>query len=185
MLISAVLPIMLLYRLPHGQYGYSGHVVNLPQDITSFATSLPRLPSQLDVIVVRKEGANQSHRDFRVRRSVVLRALQWLLANNIYYRNIRIDPDALALLPEDGDITGLCSVTLDSPGASDQETPPTQSEDTDPYNAHLATTFVPTNLNPGMTEQETVRKSAGAPVQSAICSSPNSHVASQWEYSHQ
>ena len=83
MLISAVLPIMSLYRLPHGQYGYGGHVVNLPQDITSFATSLPRLPSELDVIVVRKQGANQSHRDFRVRRSVVLHALQWLVANNI------------------------------------------------------------------------------------------------------
>ena len=92
MLISPVLvlPIMSLYRLPHGQYGYSGHVINLPQDITPFATSLPRLPSELDIIVVRKEGSNQSHRNFRVRRSVVLRALQWLLANNIYYRNIRI-----------------------------------------------------------------------------------------------
>ena len=121
MLISPILPIMSLYRLPHGQYGYSGHVINLPQDITSFATSLPRLPSELDVIVVRKEGANQSHLDFRVRKSIVLRALQWLLAN-IYYRNIRIDPDALALLPEDGDITGLCSVTLESPGASEGNT---------------------------------------------------------------
>ena len=26
MLISRVLPIMSVYRLPHGQYGYSGHV---------------------------------------------------------------------------------------------------------------------------------------------------------------
>ena len=75
---------MLLYRLPHGQYGYSRHVINLPQDIALFATSLPRLLSELDVIVVRKEGANQSHRNFRVRRSIVLRALQWLLANNIW-----------------------------------------------------------------------------------------------------
>ena len=48
---------MSLYRLPHGQYAYSGHVINLPQDVASFANSLPRLPSELDVIVVRKEGA--------------------------------------------------------------------------------------------------------------------------------
>ena len=60
MLISAVMPIMSVYRLPQGQYGYSGHVVNLPQDVASFSQSLPRLPSELDVIVVRKEGANQS-----------------------------------------------------------------------------------------------------------------------------
>ena len=53
MLISAVLPIMSLYKLPHGQYAYSGHVINLPQNVALFANSLPRLPSELDVIVVR------------------------------------------------------------------------------------------------------------------------------------
>ena len=50
MLISAVLHIMTLYRLPHGQYGYSGHSINLPQDIASFATNLPCIPTELDVI---------------------------------------------------------------------------------------------------------------------------------------
>lgn len=54
MLISAVMPIMSIYRLPLGQYGYTGHVINLPQDVVSFARSLPRLPAELDVLVVRK-----------------------------------------------------------------------------------------------------------------------------------
>ena len=45
----------------------------------AFAQTLPWLPSQLHVIVVRKEGTSQTHCDFRVRRVVVLRALQWLL----------------------------------------------------------------------------------------------------------
>ena len=68
MLISAVMPIMCIYHLPHEQkYGYSGHVinhvisghfVNLPQDVLSFASTLPRLPSKVDTIVVRKERAN-------------------------------------------------------------------------------------------------------------------------------
>ena len=102
MLISSILPIMSLCCLPHGQYAYSRHVINLRQDVASFANTLPRLPSELDVIVVRKEGAAESHNDFRVRRSVVFCALQWFLANNIYYRNIHIDPDAIAVLPEDG-----------------------------------------------------------------------------------
>ena len=74
MLVSAVMPIRSIYQLPHG---HSGHVVNLPQDVTSFVSNLPQLPSELDVIVVRKEGTNQSYRDFRVRRNVVHRALQW------------------------------------------------------------------------------------------------------------
>ena len=103
MLISAVMPIMSVYRLPHGQYSYSGHVINLPQDVVSFTTILPRLPSELDIIVVRKEGPNQSHRDFRVRRAVVHRALQWLVSNNIYYHanQVHIDQNALAELPEE------------------------------------------------------------------------------------
>ena len=76
MLISGVLPIMSLYRLPRGQYAYSGHVIKLPQDVASFANSLPQLPSELDSIVVRKEGVANAHHDFRVKRGVVLHALQ-------------------------------------------------------------------------------------------------------------
>ena len=65
MLVSAVM-LMSIYRLPLSQYGYTGHVINLPQDVVSFANSLPRVPSELDVLVVRKDS-EQSHRDFRVR----------------------------------------------------------------------------------------------------------------------
>ena len=125
MLISAVMPIMSIYRLPLGQYGYSGHVINLPQDVASFATSLPRLPSELDIVVVRKEGANQSHRDFRVRRSVVHRALEWLVTHNIYYRanQIHISQDALAQLPQDGNLSTVATVTQ-----SEDEVTPAQGD---------------------------------------------------------
>ena len=43
--------------------------------VASFFQSLPRIPSELDIIVVRKEGANQTHRDFHVRGGVVHQAL--------------------------------------------------------------------------------------------------------------
>ena len=33
-------------------YAYSGHVINLPQDVARFANSLPHLPSELDIIVI-------------------------------------------------------------------------------------------------------------------------------------
>ena len=79
MLISDVLPIMSLYQLPHGQYIYSGHVIRLPQDVASFANSLPRLPSELDIIVVWKERAANTHHDFRIRRGVVLHFSDCLL----------------------------------------------------------------------------------------------------------
>jgi hypothetical protein len=90
-----------------GQYGYSGHVVNLPQDVASCAQNLQRIPSGLDVIIVRKEGDNQSHRDFHVRRAVVHRALQLLVTHNQYYRALvmTIDTTALQQLPQDGNIS--------------------------------------------------------------------------------
>ena len=47
------------------------------------------------------------------RRAVVLCALLWLVANNEYYHSVRINTDALAMLPEDGNLSGLHSVTLD------------------------------------------------------------------------
>ena len=125
MLISAVLPIMTLYRLLHGQYGYSGHVINLPQDIASLADKLPRTPAELDVAVIRKEGAVGHHRDFRVRRSVVLHALEWLTMNNVYYRNVSIDHDVLALLPDDGHLSGLVTMAVES----DELEPPAAHQD--------------------------------------------------------
>ena len=138
MLISAVLPIMTLYRLPQGQYGYSGHVINLPQDVASFVNSLPQHPADLDVL--RKEGSSQSHRDFRVRRSRVLGALRWLVANNTYYHNIHIDPEVLAQLPEDGNLSGLRTVNLETTPFGEQDP---SHKDIDSYHANLPRLFVP------------------------------------------
>ena len=54
MLISPVMPIMSVYQLPLGQYGYGGCVINLPQDVARFVRSLLRMPSQRDIVVVPK-----------------------------------------------------------------------------------------------------------------------------------
>ena len=182
MLVSAVMPIMSIYRLPHGQYGYSGHVVNLPQDVASFVSSLPRLPSELDVIVMRKEGASQSHPDFHVRRSVVHRALQWLITNNKYYRalNVRIDANALVQLPQDGNLSQLTSVTVESAdtdslttSSQSTETPPTTdatADDSDPCDGHMPQSFVPIATR-SMTEQEAVEQSLQERQSSASSSS--------------
>ena len=51
MLIAAVMIIIPINKLPQGQYGCTGHVINLPQDC--------HLPLELDVIVVRKDSTNQ------------------------------------------------------------------------------------------------------------------------------
>ena len=152
MLISSVMPIMSLYHLPHGQFGYSGHIINLPQDVATFTNTLPRSPSQLDVLLVRRQGAAGSHKDFRVRRSRILTALLWLKHHNTYYRDILIDEAILAQLPVDDDIT-LPSITLDT-----EEEPAVSEETEEPYSSHLPGTFVPMTPRQG-TQQEIVRES--------------------------
>jgi len=152
MLIAKVLPIMCIYRLPHGQFGYGGHILNLPQDVRLFINSLPRSLTSLDVIIVRKEGAAQSHKDFRVRRSVVLTALQWLIRHNKYYSDVTINNDTLEQLPIDSDLTNLITVSV----CSDQIKVPVQQDD--PYECHMNSTFVP-GATTAFTEQKAIDQS--------------------------
>ena len=151
MLISAVMPMMSLYRLPLGQYGYSGHVVNLPQDVSSFVTSLPRHPSDIDVILVCKEGALETHKDFRVCHSKILMALAWLKQNK-YYHDISLDQSALAQLPEDGNLTGLLTVVL--PLDDDDHVSDSTPLDDDTV---MSSTFVPM-VPRKQTEQNIIRQ---------------------------
>ena len=154
MLISPIIPMMSMYKLPHGQYGYNGHVVNLPQNIATFIDSLPRHPTDLDIIVVRQQQSTQSHHDFRVRRSKILNALQWLISNNIYFRNITINNDNLASLPQDDNITGIHTVTI----SSEEPTNPEATQAEEPYTADLSRTFIP-HVFEHRTEQQHIQQS--------------------------
>ena len=126
----------------------------------SLANSLPQLPSELDVIVVRKEDSNQSHHDFRVRRTIVEQALQWLISNNIYYRadHIHINQETLACLPQHECLSNIRSVPLDSSAANVETDPTPSDEELYDYHLKLPQSFVP-STSPSMTEQEAVRHS--------------------------
>ena len=54
MFIAKGCPVMRVYGLKGGQRGYSGHVVNLAQNIDGFANSLPWPARDLPIIVVRR-----------------------------------------------------------------------------------------------------------------------------------
>lgn len=126
MLISAVLPIMSLY----GQYAHSGHVINLPKYVESF--------DYHDYPVSWISSSSEIPSLHSCRESC--RALQWLVANNKYYSSIRINADALAMLPIDGDLSGLHSVTID---CANEDTSLVSALDEDPYTTHLSGSFVP------------------------------------------
>ena len=62
MLIARDLPIMRVYVKPAGgQRAYSGHCINLPQNVTELASSLPRYPKDLSVIIVKVKGRDIIH----------------------------------------------------------------------------------------------------------------------------
>ena len=82
MLIARVLPIMRVYVKPGGQRGYSGHCINLPQNVLEIAHSLPRCPRELPLMFVTMKGKENTFRDVIVRRPKVEIALKWLIENN-------------------------------------------------------------------------------------------------------
>ena len=60
MLIARAFPIMCVYRKHGGQRGYKGHVLNLPQDVQGFLSTLPAYMSDLPVLIIRKQGAGKN-----------------------------------------------------------------------------------------------------------------------------
>ncbi len=61
MLIARALPIMRVYIKSGGQRAYSGHCINLPQDVKELASVLPRFPKDLSVIMVKVKGIETTH----------------------------------------------------------------------------------------------------------------------------
>jgi hypothetical protein len=113
MLIARALPIMRVYIKPGGQRGYSGHCINLPQNVKELAMSLPRYPKDLAVIIVKAKGRENTFRDVTVRKQKVHNALVWLINNNPHYSELLINEDALNALPENGVPSDLMTVETD------------------------------------------------------------------------
>ena len=136
MLIARTCPLMSVYRKHGGQHGYKGHVLNLPQDIQGFLNRLPCHVNQLPILVVRRQGAENTHADFRVRRAKIMAALQWLHLNNPFYRDITIDYAALQNLPEDGIPSNL-------PTFEEHEANTEEGEDAQSEHVHDGNSFLP------------------------------------------
>ncbi|CAN0124566.1 unnamed protein product, partial [Scytosiphon promiscuus] len=103
-LIALAHPIARAYRLPGGQRGFSGHILNVARDITSFATSLPWRADSDEVpvvVIVPPQGGNWEGREFTVSRRRVETALVWLIANNSAFSNVRVYIENLAALGTD------------------------------------------------------------------------------------
>ena len=120
MLIARALPLMRVYVKPGGQRGYAGHCINLPQNVKKLATTLPRYPKELSVIVVKMKGKDDTFKDLTVRREKVLHTLQWLIQHNPLYKDIHINVEALHMLPENDLLPDILNIeTQETPDNED------------------------------------------------------------------
>ena len=150
MLIARALPIMRVYIKPGGQRGYFGHCVNLPQCVDELASSLPRYPKDLSVIIVKVKGKDNTFKDVNVKRQKVLDSLLWLKQNNPHYKNVEINTQALNELPVNGTPTNLLTVEANDDDVTHKTVendvgPPTDnsSEDTVYNNLTEMSSFLP------------------------------------------
>ena len=98
-LISRISPAVQVHMLKHWGIASSGHCVDFPQNVNEPAQILPHLPQQ--IIPIRKQGNNDTTKDFNVRRSVIQKVLEWLKQHNPAYSDIIISQDRIDHLPED------------------------------------------------------------------------------------
>ena len=123
MLIARALPIMRVYIKPGGQRGYSGHCINLPQNVKELAFLLPRYPKDLSLIILKVKGRKNTFKDVNVRRQKVHDALMWLVHNNPHYADVEIDQQALNTLPTNGIPSDLLTVETDEDFITDDAEP--------------------------------------------------------------
>ncbi|KAK7000858.1 hypothetical protein R3P38DRAFT_1816926 [Favolaschia claudopus] len=187
-MISPVHALVSLYQIRGGQFKYSGHCCNFVRDTAVTHNKLPLLPQECDVIVMRRRGVDQTtnediHQDFRVRRRVVQKWLEYLKEHHPTFRNqIQVDFDRLANLPEDGSIRDQLR-TVDSRDLSDDpdEGPPESegnSADGTEHQPHISNGFVP-NINSRSTEIEQLRAAASHHNDPVILTMPFVHATTQ------
>ena len=103
MLISPILAVMSIYRLPGGALINRGFCANFSQDIGELLQTLPRLPKDLPLLILKKKDQNNNVKQFNVKRERVHNVLKYLCQNNTAYiaNNIKIDQNNLEQLPLD------------------------------------------------------------------------------------
>jgi hypothetical protein len=67
-LISRISPCINLHMLKHGGLAANGHCGAFPQEVSEPGKMFPILPSEVNIIRVRKQGGNDTSKEFNVRR---------------------------------------------------------------------------------------------------------------------
>jgi hypothetical protein len=80
MLIARIKPVMHVRYTTGRQLSYKDHIINLPQDIADVAQRLPRIPQDLEIVIIRRQDDDlDRHLDYLCRRQVVHDALLYTM----------------------------------------------------------------------------------------------------------
>ena len=103
MLISPILTVMSVFRLPGGQLLSRGYVANFSQDISELCKALPRKTSEIPILIVKKTDQNNISKEFKVNRKRVETVLRFLCDNNPDWiaKGIKFDQENCDRLPVD------------------------------------------------------------------------------------
>ncbi|EED13560.1 hypothetical protein TSTA_098170 [Talaromyces stipitatus ATCC 10500] len=111
MLIARVHVSVQVRRVRGQQYKYSGHVVNFLRDTARVYDTLPLLPRDLEIILLRPANADADPRlqrqyvnDFRVRKEHIIKWLAFLRISHPGYRDIEISQQVIDILPQDSSV---------------------------------------------------------------------------------
>jgi ATP-dependent DNA helicase PIF1 len=154
LLIARVYVHLQVVRVRGQQHRYTGHVCCFGQNTPKTWRQLPRLPTELNILVVRPaavEGGEYLSRRFTkrytVRRSAIVQWLYFLKVNHPDYRDVEICSTRLTSLPENGSILDqlphINESESDSSGPTAHPTAPVQRPPAvDPLPAELGSNIL-------------------------------------------
>ncbi len=147
MLISPVQPIMSIYRLPGGQLVSRGYVANFSQNLDVLCKELPRIPADISVIILKKDGQCNNNKEFKVNRARVLACLAYLCELNPQYKahgikismsNVDNLPDFKTVIVGGNDVKRETQLPVDD-DIIKNETELLVDEENDTYQAYIET----------------------------------------------
>lgn len=143
-LIALVFVQQYIYLRGFGEVSSKGHCINFNQNISNIARILPRLPSELPIVIVKRKTDSGSSQDLKVRRNVVMLWLNYLKTNSMVpgYKNMIISQERLDALPEDGPLDGITIIDSDNDLNIHTISPSNQNDKDDRSDMK----FIPTDL---------------------------------------
>ena len=97
MILTLVYPVISVYHVMSGQWkGGEVYCISFFQDPKDVFTTVPQLPSEVNVIIIWKADENIAHhQDFQVNHQRLLIWIQFLHQYNKWYKDVGVDNTAL------------------------------------------------------------------------------------------